>query len=52
MLNFVAVALVGYLTQYHYACPAIPIMETTPIGSGAHIPRLGAFIRDCRRASR
>jgi simple sugar transport system permease protein len=44
MLNFVAVALVGYLTQYHYRMPGDPIMETTPIGSGAHIPRLGAFI--------
>src|SRR5258705_923774 len=44
MLNFVAVALVGYLTQYHYRMPGDPIMETAPIGSGAHIPRLGAFI--------
>jgi len=44
MLNFVAVALVGYLTQYHYRMPGDPIMETSPVGAGAHIPRLGAFI--------
>ena len=44
MLNFVAVALVGYLTQYHYRMPGDPIMETGLIGAGAHIPRLGAFI--------
>jgi len=44
MLNFVAVALVGYLTQYHYRMPGDPIMETAPIGGGAHIPRLGTFI--------
>lgn len=44
MLNFVAVALVGYLTQYHYRIPGDPIMETAPIGSAAHIARLGGFV--------
>lgn len=44
MLNFVAVALVGYLTQYHYRLPGDPIMETAPIGGGAHLPRLGQFV--------
>lgn len=44
MLNFIAVALVGYLTQYHYRMPGDPIMETAPIGGAAHIPRLGAFV--------
>jgi general nucleoside transport system permease protein len=44
MLNFVAVALVGYLTQYHYRLPGDPIMETAPIGGGAHIARLGQFV--------
>jgi ABC-type uncharacterized transport system permease subunit len=44
MLNFVAVALVSYLTQYHYKAPGDPIMETTTIGAGAHIARLGRFI--------
>jgi ABC-type uncharacterized transport system permease subunit len=44
MLNFVAVALVGYLTQYHYRAPGDPIMESVPIGDAAHIARLGRFV--------
>ena len=44
MLNFIAIALVGYLTQYHFRAPGDPIMETVPIGGGAHIPRLGTFV--------
>src|SRR6185369_762901 len=28
MLNFIAVALVSYFTQYHYKVPGDPIMET------------------------
>src|SRR5262249_17533738 len=44
MLNFIAVALISYLTQYHYRIPGDPIMETAPIGAGAYIPRLGRFI--------
>jgi simple sugar transport system permease protein len=44
MLNFIAVALVSYFTQYHYKVPGDPIMETKPIGDGAHIARLGKFI--------
>src|SRR3954468_22712222 len=44
MLNFIAVALVSYFTQYHYRTPGDPIMETAPIGAHAHIPRLGRFI--------
>ena len=44
MLNFIAVALVGYLTQYHYRIPGDPIMETAPISGAAHIPRLGMFV--------
>src|SRR5919205_1543085 len=44
MLNFIAVALVSYFTQYHYKVPGDPIMETAPIGEGAHIPHLGKFI--------
>src|SRR6186713_2960782 len=34
MLNFIAVALVSYLTQYHYKVPGDPIMQTTTIGTG------------------
>src|SRR5206468_7658156 len=44
MLNFIAVALVGYFTQYHYRTPGDPIMESAPIGSAAHIARLGRFV--------
>ncbi len=44
MLNFVAVALCSYFTQYHYKTPGDPIMQTTKIGAGAHIARLGKFI--------
>src|ERR1700694_3942475 len=44
MLNFVAVALVSYFTQYHYKTPGDPILETVPIGPGGHIARLGKFI--------
>ena len=44
MLNFIAVALVGYLTQYHYRIPGDPIMESAPISDSAHIARLGRFI--------
>jgi ABC-type uncharacterized transport system permease subunit len=44
MLNFLAVALLSYFTQYHYKAPGDPIMQTVPIGPGAHIARLGKFI--------
>ena len=44
MLNFVAVAICSYFTQYHYKAPGDPIMQTIPIGEGAHIARLGKFI--------
>jgi simple sugar transport system permease protein len=44
MLNFIAVALLSYFTQYHYKTPGDPIMQTVPIGKGAHIARLGRFI--------
>ena len=44
MLNFIAVALVSYFTQYHYKAPGDPIMQTVPIGEGAHIARLGKFV--------
>jgi general nucleoside transport system permease protein len=44
MLNFLAVALLSYFTQYHYKMPGDPIMESVAIGDGAHIARLGRFI--------
>jgi simple sugar transport system permease protein len=44
MLNFIAIALVSYFTQYYYKQSGDPIMQTVPIGAAAHIPRLGSFI--------
>jgi ABC-type uncharacterized transport system permease subunit len=44
MLNFIAVALVSYFTQYLYKIPGDAIMETAPISTRAHIARLGKFI--------
>ena len=44
MLNFIAIALVSYFTQYHYKAPGDPILQSVPIGYGAHIARLGKFI--------
>jgi ABC-type uncharacterized transport system permease subunit len=44
MLNFLAVALLSYFTQYHYKIPGDPILQTAQIGWGAHIARLGKFI--------
>src|SRR4030095_9986271 len=44
MLNFIAVALVSYFTQYHYKIPGHPIMQTAESGSNANIMRLGKFI--------
>jgi len=44
MLNFIAVALVSYFTQYYYKIPGDPIMQTAQIGEGAHIPRISQYI--------
>jgi len=44
MLNFVAVALVSYFTQYYYKIPGDPIMQTAEIGANAHIPRISQYI--------
>ncbi len=44
MLNFVAIALVSFFTQYFYKLPAQPIMETAAISSNAQIPRISQFI--------
>src|SRR4051812_39404850 len=31
MLNFIAIALVSYFTQYHYRVPGDPLLQTAPI---------------------
>lgn len=44
MLNFIAIALVSYFTQYHYKQAGDPILQTVPIGEQAHIPRISQII--------
>ena len=44
MLNFIAIALVSYFTQYYYKVPGDAILQTAPIGAAAHIPRISQFI--------
>lgn len=44
MMNFIAIALASYFTQYHYRTPGDPIMQTAPISAHAHIARLGRFL--------
>src|SRR2546425_10691997 len=44
MLNFIAVALLSYFTQYHYKIPGDAIMQTAEISPKAFLPTLGRFI--------
>jgi general nucleoside transport system permease protein len=51
MLNFIAVGIVTYLTQYHYKKQGDPILETLPIAEikdgilvGPHLPRMHALL--------
>ncbi|HEX4959267.1 MAG TPA: ABC transporter permease [Thermoanaerobaculia bacterium] len=44
MMNFIAIALASYFTQYHYKPPGDAILETVPVGEGAHVARLGKFV--------
>jgi simple sugar transport system permease protein len=44
MMNFIAMALVSYFTQYHYKIPGDPIMQSALVGEGAHLARLGRFV--------
>lgn len=44
MMNFIALSLVSYFTQYHYKAQGDPILQTVPIGANAHIARLGKFL--------
>ncbi|MFN0278026.1 MAG: ABC transporter permease [Pyrinomonadaceae bacterium] len=44
MLNFIAMALVGYFTQYYYKQAGDPIMQTVPIGEAGQIPRISQFV--------
>lgn len=44
MLNFIAIALVSYFTQYYYKIPGDPILQTAPIGEAAYIPKLNQYL--------
>lgn len=44
MLNFIAIGLVSYLTQYHFRVAGDPILESAPIGDAATIPQLHSFL--------
>src|SRR5262249_9140855 len=44
MMNFIALGAASALTQSYFKEPGDAILETAPIGSGAHISRLGAWI--------
>src|ERR1044072_2978347 len=44
MLNFIAISIISYFTQYYYKAPGDPIMQSVPVGPAAHIPRLGDFV--------
>ncbi|MFN8003662.1 MAG: ABC transporter permease [Acidobacteriota bacterium] len=44
MLNFVAAGLISYLVQNHYKAPGDPIMQSGPIGAGAHIARFSTLL--------
>jgi general nucleoside transport system permease protein len=44
MLNFIAISLVSYFTQYHFKIPGDAILQTAPIGEAAHIPQLNQFL--------
>src|SRR3954449_69546 len=51
MMNFIAISIVSYLTQYHYRKQGDPILETLPIAEikdgvlvGPHIPRMHALL--------
>lgn len=44
MMNFIAVGLTSYFTQYYYRLPGDPILQTKPIFEQAHIPRMNAIL--------
>ena len=51
MMNFIALSIVSYFTQYHYRRPGDPILETLPIAevkdgvlTGPHIPRMHTLL--------
>jgi ABC-type uncharacterized transport system, permease component len=45
MMNFIAIAIASYFTQYHFKAAGDPLQETVPIGANAHIERIGHYIK-------
>lgn len=43
MLNFIAIAILGYFTQYHLKVQGDPIMKTADISANAHVIGLARF---------
>ncbi len=44
MMNFIAAGVASALTQSYFKSQGDAIIETTPIGAGGHIARLGRFV--------
>lgn len=44
MMNFIAVGITSYFTQYYYRLPGDPILQTKPISAQAQIPRMSAML--------
>lgn len=44
MLNFIAISVVGYFTQYYYKIPGDPILQSAEIGKAAYVPQLNEFL--------
>ncbi len=44
MMNFIAIGLTSYFTQYRYRITGDPILETKEIFEQAHIPRMHALL--------
>jgi general nucleoside transport system permease protein len=44
MMNFIAVGITSYFTQYHYRNTGDPILQTKEIFEQAHIPRMHALL--------
>ena len=44
MMNFIAAGVASALTQTYFKAQGDPILETLPIGTPGHIPRLGQII--------
>jgi simple sugar transport system permease protein len=44
MMNFIAVGVASALTQSYFKEPGDPILQTSPVGGAAHIPRLGTIL--------